>query len=84
MANTGDAAFLVTTGGADAAVIYLSDVRDNPKLAVLAPLTADPALTRLSGAINAKAVSPKAMDFLVFLRHGAGRALAAAGLGVPA
>ena len=84
VANTGDAAFLVATGAADAGLVYLSDLRGNPKLALLAPLTADPALTRLSGAVGAKAVSPKAADFLAFMRDGGNAALRAAGLGVPA
>ena len=84
VADTGDAAFLVTTGAADAGLLYLSDVRSNPKLAVLAPLVADPALTSLSGAVNAKAISPKAADFLIFMRGGAAGSLRAAGLGVPA
>jgi ABC-type molybdate transport system substrate-binding protein len=83
-ANTGDAAFLVTTGAADAALVYLSDVRGNPKLALLAPLRADPALTRLAGAVNAKAVSPNAQHFLDFMRSpAAGRRLRAAGLDLP-
>ena len=84
VADTGDAAFLVATGAADAGLVYLSDVRGNPKLAVLASLAADPALTQLSGAVNAKAVSPKASEFLVFMRDGAGDSLRAAGLDVPA
>ncbi len=83
-ANTGDAAFLATTGAADAALVYLSEVRADPKLAVLAPLTADPALTRFAAAVDAKAVSPNAQRFLAFLQSGPARdQLRAAGLATP-
>jgi molybdate transport system substrate-binding protein len=82
-ATTTDVAFLITTGAADIGLVYLTDVKADPRLMVLAPLNADPALTIYSGAVNAKAVSPNAQAVLNVMRGTAGStALRAAGLGV--
>jgi ABC-type molybdate transport system substrate-binding protein len=81
-ANTGDVAFLVTTGAADLGLVYLTDVRADPRLAVVMPLAAAPALVAYAAAVNAHAVSPNAHAFLDLLRGAA--ALRAAGLTVPA
>jgi molybdate transport system substrate-binding protein len=84
-ANTGDVAFLVTTGAADIGLMYMTDVKADPRLAVVATLTAAPALTNYAAAVNAKAVSPNALNFLDMLRSAAALAkLRAAGLTVPA
>jgi molybdate transport system substrate-binding protein len=80
-ATTADVAFLVTTGAADIGLVYLTDVKADPRLSVLAALNADPALTNYSGAVNAKAVSPNAQAVLNVMRGTAGSAaLRAAGL----
>lgn len=80
-ANTADVAFLLTTGVADIGLIYLTDVRADERLVVLAPLTADPALTNYAAAVNAKAVSPNAQAVLDVMRSTEGSAaLRAAGL----
>jgi molybdate transport system substrate-binding protein len=80
-ANTGDVAFLVTTGAADYGLLYATDAAADPRLTIFAPLTADPALTRYSGAVNAKAVSPNAAALLTLMQGPEGRAaLRAAGL----
>jgi molybdate transport system substrate-binding protein len=73
-ANTGDVAFLVTTGAVDIGLMYLTDVKADPRLAVVASLQADPALTKFSGAVNAKAVSPDAQKFLLLLQGDTGKA----------
>jgi molybdate transport system substrate-binding protein len=83
-ANTGDVAFLVTTGAADLGLIYMTDVKADPRLTVIATLTADPKLTNYAAAVNAKAVSPNALAFLNALRGPAAGALRAAGLTVAA
>jgi molybdate transport system substrate-binding protein len=84
-ANTADVAFLVTTGAADLGLVYLTDVKADPRLAVVATLTADPKLTNYSGAVNANAVSPNARAVLSVMQSAAGSAvLRAAGLGVAA
>ena len=57
-ANTADVAFLMITGAADIGLLYLTDVRADERLAVLAAVTADPALINYAAAVNAKAVSP--------------------------
>ncbi len=67
-ASTQDVAFLVATGAADAGLVYLTDVKADPRLVVLAVLTADAALTSYSGAVNARAVSPNAQAFLNLAR----------------
>jgi molybdate transport system substrate-binding protein len=82
-ANTGDVAFLVTTGAADLGLMYLTDVKADPRLGVIATLTADQTLTNYAGAVNAKAVSPNAQAFLASLRGPAAGTLRAAGLSVP-
>jgi len=83
-ANTGDVAFLVTTGAADLGLMYLTDAKADPRLTVIATLTADPKLTNYAAAVNAKAVSPNAQTFLNSLRGPAAASLRAAGLTVPA
>jgi len=83
-ANTGDVAFLVTTGAADLGLMYMTDVKADPRLAVIATLNADPKLTNYAAAVNAKAVSPNALSFLNSLRGPAAATLRAAGLTVPA
>ncbi len=84
-ANTADVAFLVTTGAADLGLVYLTDVKADPRLAVMATLNADPKLTNYSGAVNANAVSPNARAVLTVMQSAAGSAvLRAAGLGVAA
>ncbi len=83
-ANTGDVAFLVTTGAADFGLMYLTDAKADPRLTVIATLTADPKLTNYAAAVNAKAVSPNAQTFLNSLRGPAAASLRAAGLTVPA
>ncbi len=76
-ANTGDVAFLVTTGAADAGLVYLTDVKADARLKVVAPL---PGVGQpYSVAVNAHAVSPNALAFLTLLR-GAGAVLQAGGL----
>jgi molybdate transport system substrate-binding protein len=80
-ATTADVAFLLVSGAADIGLVYLTDVKADPRLAVLATLNADPALTGYSGAVNAKAVSPNAQALLNVMRGTAGTAaLLAAGL----
>ena len=82
-ANTGDVAFLITTGAADIGLIYLTDVRADERLVVLAPLKADSSLTNYSAAVNAKAVSPKAQAVLDVMRSiGGSTTLRVAGLEV--
>lgn len=82
-ANTGDVAFLVVTGAADIGLVYATDVKADPRLTILATLTADPKLTNYAGAVNAKAVSPNAQALLNVMRSTAGTtALRTAGLGV--
>jgi ABC-type molybdate transport system substrate-binding protein len=80
-ATTADVAFLLVTGVADVGLVYLTDVKADPRLQVLATLNADPTLTTYSGALNAKAVSPNAQAVLNLMRGTAGSAaLRAAGL----
>lgn len=82
-ANTADVAFLVTTGAADIGLVYMTDVRADERLAVLATLDADPALTNYAAAVNAKAVSPNAQAVLNVMRSPEGSAsLRAMGLEV--
>jgi len=81
-ANTGDVAFLVTSGAADLGLMYMTDVKADPRLGVVATLTADPKLTSYAAAVNARAVSPNAQAFLASLRGPAAGMLRAAGLSV--
>jgi molybdate transport system substrate-binding protein len=67
-ANTTDVVFLITTGVVDIGLVYLTDVRAEPRLTVLATLTTDPALTNYSGAVNKKAISPNAQALLNVMR----------------
>jgi molybdate transport system substrate-binding protein len=83
-ANTGDVAFLVTTGAADLGLMYMTDVKADPRLAVIATLNADPKLTNYAAAVNAWAVSPNALAFLNSLRGTAAASLRASGLTVAA
>jgi molybdate transport system substrate-binding protein len=73
-ANTADVSFLITTGVADIGLVYLTDVKADERLAVLAPLTADPVLTSYAAAVNAKAVSPNAQAVLNVMRSTEGSA----------
>jgi molybdate transport system substrate-binding protein len=82
-ATTADVVFLVTTGAVDIGLVYLTDVRADPRLMVLATLAADPVLTSVAGAVNAKAVSPNAQAVLNVMRGAKGSgALRNAGLTV--
>jgi molybdate transport system substrate-binding protein len=83
-ANTGDVAFLVTTGAADLGLVYLTDAKADPRLTVIATLSADKNLTDYAGAVNAKALSPNAQAFLNALRGPAAGTLRSAGLTVAA
>ena len=74
-ANTGDAAFLVTTHVADIALIYRTDALADPRLTVIATLNADPALINYSVAVNAKAVSPNARALVGLISSSGGGAL---------
>ncbi len=67
-ANTVDVVFLLNSGAADIGLIYLTDVKAHPRLAVIAELAAAPQLVAYSAAVNAHAVSPRAQAFLSFLR----------------
>jgi molybdate transport system substrate-binding protein len=82
-ANTGDVAFLVATGVADIGLMYLTDVRADPRLTVLASLAAPPALTAYAAAVNAHAFSANAQVFINVLRSPSGIArLSTAGVKV--
>jgi ABC-type molybdate transport system substrate-binding protein len=84
-ANTGDVAFLVTSSSVDLGLMYLTDIRADPRLTLIWTLQADPALTNYAAAVNAKAVSPNAQTFLNLLKGvEAGNMLRDAGLSVPA
>jgi ABC-type molybdate transport system substrate-binding protein len=84
-ANTGDVAFLVTSGAANLGLMYLTDVRADARLKVAATLNADPGLTSYAAALNRKSQSAAAPGFLAFLNQPSTRAaLAQAGLGVAA
>ncbi|MDE8345445.1 MAG: substrate-binding domain-containing protein [Acidocella sp.] len=74
-ANTADVAFLITTGIVDIGLVYLTDVKADERLIVLASLTADPALTNYAAAVNAKAVSPNAQAALSVMRSTEGSAV---------
>lgn len=74
-ANTADVAFLITTGVADIGLVYLTDVRADTRLMVLAPLAADPALTNYAAAVNTKAISPNAQAVLNVMRSTEGEAV---------
>jgi len=77
-ANTGDVAFLVTTGAADAGLMYLTDVEADARLKVVMKLPGPG--QAYSVAVNAHAVSPNARGFVTLLR-GSGPVLQAGGLG---
>ena len=79
VATTADVAFLLATNAADIGLVYLTDVKADPRLTVLATLNADPKLTSYSGAVNAKAVSPNAQAVLNLMRGTAGSAALRAG-----
>lgn len=85
VASTADAAFCLANGMVDAAVVYQTDARAEPGVEILAVLKSDPALTRFSAAVNARAVSPTAAGLLNLMRAPAGAAaLQAAGLEIAA
>jgi len=65
-ANTGDVAFLVTTGAADAGLIYLTDVQADTRLKRIATLPGPGQAYAL--AVNAHAISPNAQAFVNLLR----------------
>ena len=67
-ANTGDVAFLVKSGAARLGLLYLTDVRATPALAVTATLDPSVASLTYSSAITKKAKSPNSQAFLNFLR----------------
>jgi ABC-type molybdate transport system substrate-binding protein len=73
-ASTADVVFLLNAGAVDAGLVYLTDVKADAGLKILATLNADPALTSYSGAVNSKAVSPNARNFLNILRGPEGAA----------
>lgn len=75
MASTADAAFLVITGAAEAALLYRSDVAAEPRLAALAELKADPMLAAYSLAVNTHAVSPNARALAGIIASQGGAAL---------
>jgi len=65
-ANTADVAFLVTTGAAELGLVYLTDVRADPRLQVVRTLQGPVAY---SAAVNAHAYSPNAGAFISLLRR---------------
>lgn len=67
-ADTADVAFLVKTGVARLGLLYLTDVRSDPALAVASTLHASEAPIRYAAAVSRKAKSPNAQAFLEFLR----------------
>lgn len=80
-ASTQDALFLLLTNAVDMALVYQTDAKSDPAIVILTTLTAVPALTAFSAAINAKAVSPTAQSVLGVMRSPPGiAALTAAGL----
>jgi molybdate transport system substrate-binding protein len=68
-ASTADVAFLVTTGAADLGLVYLTDVKADPRLRVVQTLQGPVAY---SAAVNAHAYSPNAAAFLALLRNSSG------------
>jgi len=85
VASTADAMFMLLSGAVDAALVYKTDAKDVPGMQILATLTADPALTAVSAAVSAKAISPRAGALLNLMRSAAGvAALSGAGLEISA
>jgi molybdate transport system substrate-binding protein len=85
VANTADAAFMVTAGAADLALVYLTDVLADPRLTVVATLAAPPALTNYAAAVSKAAFSPNAQALINLMNSPAGIArLAASGVKVSA
>lgn len=68
-ANTGDVAFLVLTGAAELGLVYLTDVKAEPRLRVVQRLIGPVAY---SAAVNAHAYSPNAQGFISLLRSSRG------------
>jgi ABC-type molybdate transport system substrate-binding protein len=66
VANTGDGAFMVATGALPLALVYLTDVRANPRLAVAATLNSASPVT-FAVALNPDPPSRNAQAFLDFL-----------------
>ena len=82
-ANTGDVAFMVTSLTADLGLMYLTDVKADPRLSVVATLPAPSAATSYAAAVNAQAFSPNAQALINLMRSPSGIAsLTAAGLEV--
>jgi ABC-type molybdate transport system substrate-binding protein len=80
-ADTQDALFLLLNGAVDAAVVYRTDAKSSARVEIMRPLQADAALTAVSAALTAKAVSPNASALLNLMRAANGMAaLSAAGL----
>lgn len=80
-ANTGDVGFLVSTGVARLGLLYLTDVRADPALEVVATLDAAAWPILYAPAVNAKAQSPNADALVDFLAASEARhALAMLGL----
>ncbi len=84
VANTADGAFMVATGALAMALVYLTDVRANPRLAVAATLDAAPPVL-FAVALNPDPPSRNAQAFLDFLAtEPAKERLRHAGLELPA
>lgn len=82
-ANTGDVAFMVTSGAAEIGLMYRTDAQADARLRVLATLNADTALVQYAAGVNAHAVSPNAQALLNVMRSAAGVAiLQQAGIGI--
>jgi ABC-type molybdate transport system substrate-binding protein len=80
-ATTADVVFLLKARAVKFGLVYLTDVRAEPSLAVAATLNASPNLIDFSCAVNANAVSPNAQGLIGIIRSSQGTALLeAAGL----
>jgi ABC-type molybdate transport system substrate-binding protein len=66
VANTAEVGFLLQTGAAAQGLVYLTDVRADPKLSVVAPVTATAAIV-YTAAISRLTHSPNARAFLNYL-----------------
>jgi ABC-type molybdate transport system substrate-binding protein len=71
VATTADVAYLLTTGAADIGLLYLTDVKADPRLQVVRSVTAPPAVQSYAAAVNAQAYSPNAGAFISLLRQSA-------------
>jgi molybdate transport system substrate-binding protein len=80
-ANTDDVAFLLTSGAARFGLLYITDVRADPRLVVVAGLPGSEPPILYDAAPAKNVASPNAMPFLDFLRGAeASAGLRAAGL----